>query len=199
MCIRDSQESNKKWFYIYWSVCGARYHCFNMHTEQGRTMIINWSLFWEQFIIHQVASENTHIGGASNYKSAQSNSFCVTTRNQYCIIKSFIVAIVTQHRKELQKFRDQFRDMRNVLFTPEYMDNQFKTGFIALHPNYQELAGDELYTNLVRSTGCIDHDITLWCHYLFHYLFICIGESSFSTARHPLAPALCNACWSWWR
>ena len=30
-----------------------------------------------------------------------------------------VTAIVTQHRKELQKFRDQFRDMRNVLFTPE--------------------------------------------------------------------------------
>ena len=48
-----------------------------------------------------------------------------------------VTAIVTQHRKELQKFRDQYRDMRNVLFTPEYMDNQFKTGFIASHPNYQ--------------------------------------------------------------
>ena len=40
--------------------------------------------------------------------------------------------------------------MRNVLFTSKYMDPQFRTGFIASYPNYQELAGNELYTNLVQ-------------------------------------------------
>ena len=55
-----------------------------------------------------------------------------------------VTAIVTSHRKELQKYRDQYRDMRNVLFTSKYMymDPQFRTGFIASYPNYQELAGN---------------------------------------------------------
>ena len=52
-------------------------------------------------------------------------------------------AIVASHRKELQKRRDQYRDLRNALFAPKYMDPQLRTGFVASRPNYQELAGDE--------------------------------------------------------
>ena len=74
---RAHQESNKKWLDIYWSMCCEQYHCFNVHAEQQRTTIINWSLFWEQLICNQVASEHIHTRGASNYYSAL-QSFCVT-------------------------------------------------------------------------------------------------------------------------
>ena len=66
---RAHQESNKKWLDIYWSMCCEQYHCFNVHAEQQRTTIINWSLFWEQLICNQVASEHIHTRGASNYYS----------------------------------------------------------------------------------------------------------------------------------
>ena len=47
--------------YIYKSMEGARYLCFNVKTERQRTMIINWSLFWKQVIYTRVASAYTHI------------------------------------------------------------------------------------------------------------------------------------------
>ena len=74
---RAHQESNKKWLDIYWSMCCEQYHCFNVHAEQQRTTIINWSSLWEQLICNQVASEHIHTRGASNYYSAL-QSFCVT-------------------------------------------------------------------------------------------------------------------------
>ena len=74
---RAHQESNKKWLDIYWSMCCEQHRCFNVHAEQQRTTIINWSLFWEQLICNQVASEHIHTRGASNYYSAL-QSFCVT-------------------------------------------------------------------------------------------------------------------------
>ena len=61
-----------------------------------------------------------------------------------------VTVIVTQYRIEVQKFRDQFRDMRNLIFTPKYMCTNFRTGFIAIHPDYQEQAGGVLYNNLVQ-------------------------------------------------
>ena len=61
-----------------------------------------------------------------------------------------VTATVTSHRRELQKCRDQHRDMRSVLFTSKHMDPQLRTGFIASYPNYQELAGNELCTNLAQ-------------------------------------------------
>ena len=72
---RAHQESNKNG-YKYLSMCGAQYRRFNAHAEQQRTTIINWSLFWERFIIHQVASEHTHTRGASNCYSTQSIILC---------------------------------------------------------------------------------------------------------------------------
>ena len=73
---RARQESNKNG-YKYLSMCGAQYRRFNVHAEQQRTTIINWSLFWEQLICNQVASEHIHTRGASNYYS-DLQSFCVT-------------------------------------------------------------------------------------------------------------------------
>ena len=178
-------------------MCCEQYHRFNVHAEPQRTTIINWSLFWEQLICNQVASEHIHTRGASNYYSAL-QSFCVThikstlhSQVIHCTHSRYIAhtsnwlvhasvrssfeytsgvyrCIMHTHNHEYV-LHLQYNKCSAVAPCSDTLGSQ--PGCIHVHDDEDTINQDD------DSTGCIDHDITLWCHYLFHYMFICTIHS----------------------
>ena len=125
-------------------------------------------------------------------------SFCVTTHYQHCIVKSFIVLILRYtthtpnwlvHASVRSSFEYTSGVYRCIMHTHNHeyvLHLQYnkcsavapcsdtlgsQPGCIHVHNDEDTINQDD------DSTGCIDHDITLWCHYLFHYLFICTIHS----------------------
>ena len=120
------------------------------------------------------------------------------TSNQHCIVKSFIVLIsryITHtsnwlvHASVRSSFEYTSGVYRCIMHTHNHeyvLHLQYnkcsavapcsdtlgsQPGCIHVHNDEDTINQDD------DSTGCIDHDITLWCHYLFHYLFICTIHS----------------------